>query len=149
MDIDNHVVMHPFYSIMRRSRNLKDNKALWAVIRLIALPCTTYNLSSCRLCGKDITDVACHVITQCPTLYEERNVLWEYIMDTLDVRQSVHVSCMDDEQFLETVLFNIWNGFRIRSQDETDKWYCGIAGIICEHFFHNFTINYDWLRNYS
>jgi hypothetical protein len=149
MDIDNHVVMHPFYSIMRRSRNLKDNKALWAVIRLIALPSLTYNLSSCRLCGKDITDVACHVITQCPTLYEERNVLWEYIMDTLDVRQSVHVSCMDDEQFLETVLFNIWNGFRIRSQDETDKWYCGIAGIICEHFFHNFTINYDWLRNYS
>lgn len=148
MDIDSHIVIHQFYGIMRRSRDLKNNRALWGVIRLIALPSTTYNVSSCKLCGKDISDVTCHVITQCPTLYQERNVLWDYIMDTLDVRQSVKLSCMEDEQFLETVLFKTWKGFRNMSQEMIDKWYCGIAEIICEHFIHGCSANYEWLSNY-
>ena len=148
MSTDNHAQMHPFYNIMRRTRVIRDNKAIWFMIKIISLPSRTYDVTSCKLCGKDFDDIVCHIITQCPPLYQERNILWDYIMDTLDVRLSVRLSCMEDERFLEKLILSTWNGFSRLTDKQTDTWYHGLAKVVHEQFINGFQANYPWLKNY-
>ena len=148
MSTDNHAQMHPFYNIMRRTSVIRDNKAIWFMIKIISLPSRTYDVTSCKLCGKDFVDIVCHIITQCPPLYQERNILWDYTMDTLDVRLSVKLSCMEDERFLEKLILSTWNGFSRLTDKQTDTWYHGLAKVVHEQFINGFQANYPWLKNY-
>ncbi len=104
------------------------------------------NASPCKLCNKDYTDIACHLIAECPTLYQERNILWEYIIDTVDVRRSVALSCLEDKHFTDIILGGKWTGLDSIDTEVKDKLYCEIVLIIHKQFLKGFKSNYSWFH---
>jgi hypothetical protein len=147
MNIDNHTSLHPFYGIIRTCTNMGFNKALLTAIKLLSLPNITYDSHECKLCNQPCNDISNHLIAECPLLYEERNILWDCILDTLDVRTSVKLSSVDDSQFTDILFGKKWNGFSRLSC--IDDLYCKIAIIMSKHFICGYQINYPWFREYE
>jgi exonuclease III len=149
MDRDSHMKPHPFYNIMKRSQNIKANRSLLWMIRTVALPDSTYHGTVCNLCNKDYTDIVEHIITDCPLLYEERNILWSFIVDEMDVELSVMLTRLSNRRFTDTLCGRPLSGFdhTLTSDDNTDKFYIGIAMILQEHFHKGLVENYEWLRD--
>ncbi len=91
-------------------------------------------------------DIVCHVVAECPSLFQERNILWDYILNTLDVRRSVVLSCLDDDQFTDFVCGVHWTGLDNMDNDTVHDFLGSILVIIYEHFYHCFTENYEWFN---
>jgi hypothetical protein len=149
MDPDRHLQIHPLYNVIRRSSSIQTNKSLLWLTRMIALPDTSYQEAVCKLCRKCYTDIVVHIITECPELYNERNSLWDFILDELDVELSVRISCLSDESFTDIVCGLPWSRFNITMSTEAmDKLYSGISRILQEQFQHGFAKNYTWLNRH-
>lgn len=58
----------------------------------------------CKLCGKEVDDRAKHLIVGCEMLFEERNVYFERVIDTLEVRDGIDLFNQEDDILLETLL---------------------------------------------
>ena len=63
-------------------------------------------------------------------MMEPRNILWDYIIDTIDVSVSVQMCCL-----LDTIFGVYWSGFDDMDTMTLDELICGIAVIIYGHFF--------------
>jgi len=147
MDIDNHLQIHPFYDIIRRSRDIIINRSLLWLIRVVALPDTTYQDTICMLCNKQYTDIVVHVVTKCPTLCEARNILWDFLVNEMDVELSVELSYLSDEICTDILCGRPWSGFDDKlSCDEKDTLFSEIAVILHKHFSKGFMQNYTWFH---
>lgn len=146
MLVDDHSCIHSLYRIMQRSHTTQYDQALLTMIRILALPERSYSDVPCKLCKKEYQDIACHVIAECPALFQERNILWDYILDTLDVSKSVALSCIDDKQFTDFVFGISLQCFQDTDTDTMDNFYCNVFGIIQEHFYCGFKSNYEWFH---
>ena len=76
---------------------------------------------------------------------EERNILWDFIIDTLDVQRSVTISCMEDKQFTDSILGRKWVGLTNMNNKAKEQFIWGTIKIIYDHFLKGFTDNYKWL----
>ena len=94
MTLETHPQRHPFYDVIKRSRDIRHNVSLLWLIRTLTLPGYGYDTRTCTLCGKIYEDIMIHVIAECPTLFQERNTLWDFIVDDLNVNLSVRLSCL-------------------------------------------------------
>ncbi len=117
------------------------------MVKILSLPERLYDKAPCTMCSKDYTDIACHVLCECPSLYEERNILWNYVTNTLDVRRSVALFSMTDELFTDIILGRQWAGFTSLQTDFVEQFYWSISDIIINHFKKGFINNYKWLNN--
>ena len=143
---EDHRSPHVLYQIMRHCRNATDTRALLKMILWLSLPEKLYNKIPCVLCNKEYSDIICHVLTQCPSLNEGRNKLWDYILDSVDVYRGVSLSNMDDEKFVDIVCGAKWPGLYSLSKTEFEQLYIGIGKIINEHFMQSVYANYTWLH---
>jgi len=147
MNIDNHTSLHPFYRIIRTCTTVGFNKALLTTIKLLSLPNTTYDSHECKLCNQPYSDVSNHLIAEYPVLYEERNILWDCILNTLDVRISVKLSSIDNSQFTDILFGRKWHGFsQLLCIDEL---YCKTAKVLSQHFLSAYKRNYPWFQEYE
>ena len=146
MDMDRHTSLHPFYDMMRTCTNMHHNKSFMSVIRLLSLPSTTYESDKCKLCDKTYTDISTHVITECHLLYEQRNVLWDRLLDRLDVNTNVNLSSIEDSLFTDICFGKKWNGFR--NVQDVEALYADVATILSQNFIIGFKSNYNcWIYN--
>ena len=60
-----------------------------------------FKVAPCVSCGRHYDDRVSHIIAQCPSLYAERNVLWDYIIDNCSVQKSVRIASLDDIDFID------------------------------------------------
>ena len=144
MDMDRHTSLHPFYNMMRTCTHMHHNKSFMSVIRLLSLPSTTYESDKCNLCDKTYTDISTHVITESHLLYEQRNVLWDRLLDRLDVNTSVNLSSIEDSLFTDICFGKQWNGFR--NVQDVEALYADVATILSKNFIIGFKSNYNWLN---
>ena len=88
-----------------------------------------------------------HVIAECPTLFQERNTLWDFIVDDLNVNLSVRLSCLSDLSFVDVISGRPWSGFDdTLTQEELDSFYINIAMILHKNFHKAFIDNYSWFH---
>ena len=125
---------------MDQTSNWKDNKALQSIIRLCSIPDIPYAGGKCSMCDKSYDDIVVHVITQCPQLYQERNVLWDNIIDNMDVTSSVIISSLSDEQFVDWICNGSGNNPNTKLMTVKN------AQIIHNLFMKGFTDNFNWIR---
>ena len=97
-------------SLLKNLHNIEWDRYILTIINVLALPETSYERSRCINCSKEYTDIACHIICECSHFMEERNILWDFIIDTLDVQRSVAISCMEDKLFTDSILGRKWTG---------------------------------------
>lgn len=72
------------------------------IVKLYIMP--VGKIMICKLCGKETDDRAKHLILGCEMLIEERNVFFERVIDTLEVRDGVNLFNQEDDILLETLL---------------------------------------------
>jgi sorting nexin-29 len=140
------MVMHRFYSMIQRGVDKQYLASLFTMIRILALPSTSYEEPICKLCHKCYDDLVCHIIAECPQLSDERNILWDYILDNMDVHRSVAISCMEDWKFVDILLGGNWTGFNDMDVVDVDSFYNNISVILTEHFNIGLKLNYEWMR---
>jgi hypothetical protein len=83
----------------------KFPSTLWPlseIVKLYIMP--VGKVMICKLCGKETDDRAKHLILGCEKLLEERNVFFEKVIDTLEVRDGVNLFNQEDDILLETLL---------------------------------------------
>ena len=146
MTMANHGSLHPLYTFTRHSDNVTDARSMLAVIRCLGLPEAHYDNIPCKLCNKEYADIVRHAVAECPALYEERNTMWDYIIDNLDVQRGVDLACKDDEQFADFLCGAKWTGFENTCQADIELFYFGLVNIFVKHFFKCITSNYEWFR---
>ena len=100
----------------------------------------------CVLCRREYSDIVCHLIADCPALYQERNILWDYIIDSVDIYCGMSLSNMNDEQFVDILCGQKWTGFRFSNNVNLKKFYSGLSDIIVKHFWVKICMNYEWLH---
>jgi hypothetical protein len=72
------------------------------IVKLYIMP--VGKIMICKLCGKETDDRAKHLILGCEMLLEERDVFFERVIDTLEVRDGVNLFNQEDDIILETLL---------------------------------------------
>ena len=92
MDREKHGSMHQLYNMAKDTNNVNDSRILMAMVRIQSVPDTRYDHAPCLSCGRHYDDIICHIIAQCPALYAERNIMWDYIIDNSSVQKSVHIA---------------------------------------------------------
>jgi endonuclease/exonuclease/phosphatase family metal-dependent hydrolase len=135
--------MHVFHRMIKRSRNMLNVKPLITSLSLLALPETSYTTTRCRLCNKEYTDIVCHIIAQCPRLIEERNILWEFIIDSVDVNTSVHLFHLEDKSFVDWLL---GGHSALSGREDIQIVYPELSQLIYRLFHKHFKLNYNWLK---
>ena len=85
MQSERHRAPHILYKIMKQAKNPGNCRSLLKMIHIVALPENHYNNIPCVLCRRQYSDIVCHLIADCPALYQERNILWDYIIDSVDI----------------------------------------------------------------
>ena len=144
---ETHPQRHPFYDVIKRSRDIRHNVSLLWLIRTLTLPGYGYDTRTCTLCGKIYEDIMIHVIAECPKLFQERNTLWDFIVDDLNVNLSVRLSCLSDLSFVDVISGRPWSGFDdTLTQEELDSFYINIAMILHKNFHKAFIDNYSWFH---
>ena len=135
--------MHPFHSIIQTSRSRIKAKPLITALTLLALPETSYTVPKCSLCTNDYTDIICHIITQCPRLHEERNTLWDFIIDCVDVETSTRLFHLEDETLVDW----LFGGHRgLCGQQDLEIMYPELSQLIHRLFYMHVKANYNWLK---
>jgi len=149
MCIENHLKLHPLYGVVRRSKDIKLNNCVLWWVRPIALPDTTYDGHQCKLCQQPYTDIVTHLISQCTTLVVERNELWDFLVNELDVELSATLFNLADEEFSDIICGRVWNLLESTwTTSEIDKLYSGISALMKKLYSQGFRDNYIWIRDY-
>jgi exonuclease III len=63
----------------------------------------------CTLCHKTLTDSVEHVMMRCEGLLEERNTMWDKLLDSVDVYAEVHLLNQGDSNILDIMLGRKWS----------------------------------------
>ncbi len=72
------------------------------VAKLIAYP--SYNELLCEFCGSLNEDILLHCAMHCPKTKEERDDMWDILINKLDVDQSVYLHSLEDDEFLSVLM---------------------------------------------
>ena len=137
------LTMHLFHRIIKSSRSRISVKPLITALTLLVLPETSYTDAKCSLCKQIYTDIVCHIVTQCPLLHEERNTLWEFIIDCVDVDTSVRLFHLEDEKFVDWLFGGCRN---LSGRLDTETIYPELSRLIQRLFYKHVQINYKWLK---
>ena len=130
------LTMHLFHRIIKSSRSRISVKPLITALTLLVLPETSYTDAKCSLCKQIYTDIVCHIVTQCPLLHEERNTLWEFVIDCVDVNTSVRLFHLEDEKFVD------WLSGRL----DTETIYPELSRLIQRLSYKKDKMNYKSLK---
>ncbi len=61
------------------------------------------------LCHKTLTNSVEHVMMRCEGLLEERNTMWDKLLDSVDVYAEVHLLNQGDSNILDIMLGRKWS----------------------------------------
>ena len=136
MDREKHGSMHQLYNMAKDTNNVNDSRILMAMVRIQSVPDTRYDHAPCLSCGRHYDDIICHIIAQCPALYAERNIMWDYIIDNSSVQTSVHIAYLDDSGFIDW----LW------SCKTSSEFTVGLCKIVVQQFFKPLKMNYTWFH---
>jgi hypothetical protein len=64
------------------------------------------------LCHSVVTNSFDHVLMHCERLLDERNTMWDDILDYLDVHTEVRLVSMEDADIIQVILGKRWNGYK-------------------------------------
>ena len=135
--------IHIFHRIIKSSDSRISVKPLIRALTLLALPETSYTDTKCTLCKQVYTDIVCHIITQCPLLNEERNTLWEFVIDSVDVETSVRLFHLADETFVDWLFGGLRN---LSGRRDIQIIYPELSRLILRLFYKQVKMNYKWLK---
>jgi len=82
-------------------------KKTWSFAKIAYLtmcPITIENENNCKLCKKLFIDRAKHMLLFCSALNDERNTMFEKIIDAIDIRDSHWLLCQDNDTLLHILL---------------------------------------------
>ena len=135
--------MHIFHRIIKSSHNRSLVKPLITALTLLAIPETSYTATQCCLCNKDYSDIVCHIITQCPRQDDERNTLWEWIIDYVDVDTSVRLFHLEDEKFVDWLFGGHCD---LTKHQDIENMYPVMLRLVQRLFYEHVKVNYKWLK---
>ena len=77
-------------------------------------------IETCRNCMLEFSDPIYHIVTSCLSTLDVRTTFWDYPVDTLSPNCSVHLSSLDNEQFLHILLGKRLSIIEDEFQDKKD-----------------------------
>ena len=101
--------VHPIYLIMKS--NLMERKSLMNTIKLLAFPERSEECE-CRYCGKIYTDTVNHYVMNCQNLIQERQEMWDKVLDSLPCAAEAKLFQKDSDTQLDTLLTKQWDLFK-------------------------------------
>jgi hypothetical protein len=70
-----------------------------------------------------------HILIRCEQLLEERNDLWENIVNVLGVKAEVELFCKEDEDIMRIMLGKEW---QYLNKDQYDQFTCIVARAVTQ-----------------
>ena len=113
MGVHNTLNMHPLWTL-----GLKHAGSTWYFADLINLSLQfEKDAVLCRLCERSTYDIVTHFLIECPVMYQERDKLFEVVVNNLDVSNYVKFSHLEDHLMCETLL-----GSRVHVDISDSEW---------------------------
>ena len=94
------------YNVIRSKPLAKQNIML--LIRMLTIIDHDEDML-CTLCHKTLTDSVEHVMIRCEGLLQERNTMWDKLLDSVDVYAEVHLLNQGDSNILDILLGRKWS----------------------------------------
>ena len=105
IDVQPKLQPNPLYGVIKRNKNNRKNIVI--LIQLLSVP-DNCNVFICNLCNKSASDYMDHIMTSCERLIDNRDKLWDNILDTLGIEAEVKLFQRDDEQVTRIMLGKVW-----------------------------------------
>ena len=105
IDVQPQLQPNPLYGVIKRNKNNRKN--IMILIQLLSVP-DNCNVFICNLCNKSTSDYVDHIMTSCECLIDNRDKLWDNILDALGVEAEVNLFQRDDEQVTRIMLGKVW-----------------------------------------
>jgi endonuclease/exonuclease/phosphatase family metal-dependent hydrolase len=132
------------WQVMKHCKYKGNIRPLLTIIRLMTLPEMVDLPILCKLCNMPVMDICTHVIMTCSTLFNERNILCDELVNMLPVEASVELFNLEDESITDIIMGHRWNRL---NGDNINHFYMTIAPIIVKHFINAFYANLNWFRD--
>jgi hypothetical protein len=114
------------YGVIKRNKYARN--AILLLIQLLSIP-DNCNVFVCNLCNKQTDDYVEHILIRCEQLLEERNDLWENIVNVLGVKAEVELFCKEDEDIMRIMLGKEW---QYLNKDQYDQFICIVARAVTQ-----------------
>ena len=110
------------YNIIKQ--NLRHKPDLMVLLKMLTVP-ENYEESQCDLCKSLLNDPVEHTLLHCQCLIEERNIMWDNILNNLDIKLEAELFSAEDSEVL-AVLMGKASAFVV-TPDEKSNFYIGIS----------------------
>jgi len=133
---------HMFYKMM--TRNKIHKRSLQALLKLLTIP-SLPDVQLCQLCGRQVIDIVIHCIAECPNLMQERNLMWDTIINVLDVSESIDLFNRDDDDIVDIFLGKSWDKLLRKETTYIDNFYTSLA-TACFPLIQSICKTISWYR---
>ena len=113
------------YEIM--GRNIQLRSSLQILIKVLSVPENFYLPMLCELCNTTVTDSVEHLFMRCENLVDERNELWDRLLDTFGVSAEVDLFNRDDDDILEILLGKTWTFINREDPAAMDNFFIQVS----------------------
>ena len=108
-------------------RNIQLRSSLQILIKVLSVPENFYLPMLCELCNTTVTDSVEHLFMRCENLVDERNELWDRLLDTFGVSAEVDLFNTDDDDILEILLGKTWTFINREDLAAMDKFFIQVS----------------------
>jgi hypothetical protein len=138
MDRRLYIKSYPLYTASMHS---VEHLKLLKLAKLVCLP--TGTIRQCELCNNDYNDITEHIIMSCSSLHNERNCMWDDMVNNLGVEKFVNLWSRPDEEILDILLGGRWPP--LHDPNTRQQFY----DILCRYtdaYYKAVQSNLKWLR---
>jgi hypothetical protein len=109
-------------------RNIHMRSHLQLLIKILSVPENYYLPMMCELCNRVVTDSVEHIFMRCEQLVDQRNALWDGLLDSFGVSAEVDLFNREDGDILEILLGKKWSYLEYDNTSDIDNLFMHVAG---------------------